>query len=114
MASKTTAKAKKVIMKPTTIKKVGKKTPPLKQMETIKKIGNKILEGGKWLSDFTEGRHGSSSYSGGAETSRQRNTPTVKAAANAKTKEAIKNAVKYRNTKYDDSRYSDKVVKGKK
>jgi hypothetical protein len=100
--------------KKTAVKKVNGKTTPLKQMETIKKIGGKILAGGKWLAEAVEGRHGSSSYSGGAETSRQKNTPTVKRVTNAKTKQAIKKAVKYRDTSGDDSRYSDKIVKGKK
>jgi hypothetical protein len=50
-----------------------KKKSPMKQMETIKKIGNKIYEGVKYVSDLAEGRHGSANYSGGDESMRIKN-----------------------------------------
>ena len=60
------------------VKKVAKKTSPVKQMETIKKIGAKITAGGKWLAEAAEGKHGSANYSGGDETMRQKNTGSAK------------------------------------
>ena len=50
-----------------------KKKSPVKQMETIKKIGSKIYEGGKYLSDLAEGKKGTKNYSGGDETMRLKN-----------------------------------------
>ena len=60
------------------VKKAVKKTSPVKQMETIKKIGSKIAEGGKWLADAAEGKKGTANYSGGDETARQKNTGSAK------------------------------------
>jgi hypothetical protein len=78
--------------------KTGNGVPtPFKQMETIKKIGNKIYEGGKYLADFAEGKHGSASYSGGDETMRQKNIARNNPVTNEPKKEVkkeVKNEVK--------------------
>lgn len=72
--------------------KTGHGVPaPFKQMETIKKIGNKIYEGGKWLADAAEGRHGSANYSQTDSDMRIKNLPSVK---NKKTKEVKKEVKK--------------------
>ena len=78
------------IMSDSNPKTKEKKKSPVKQMETIKKIGNKIYEGGKWLADAAEGRHGSENYSGGDEDMRQKNI----ARNNAKTNEVKKPVAK--------------------
>ena len=70
------------------------KTPPLKQMETIKKIGNKIYEGGKYLSDLAEGKKGSKDYSGGDETMRLKNIAKNKPKTSEVKKEVKKTPAK--------------------
>jgi len=72
--------------KTTEVKKEVKKVSPAKQMETIKKIGKKIYEGGKYLADAAEGRHGSVNYSESDESMREKNI----AKKNPKTNEVKK------------------------
>jgi hypothetical protein len=71
-----------------------KKKSPVKQMETIKKIGNKIYEGGKYLSDLAEGKKGSKDYSGGDETMRLKNIAKNKPKASEVKKEVKKTPAK--------------------
>lgn len=85
---KTGAKVKVV---PPAKQKISKKMSPMKQMETLKKIGNKIYEGGKYLADMAEGKHGSKNYSESDESMRQKNLPSAK---NPKTNEVKKEAKK--------------------
>jgi len=74
---------------------------PVKQMKAIKNlynqgkelvtdIGDKIYKGAEYLSEVTEGRHGSANYSESDEDMRIKNLPSVK---NPKTKEEKKTAV---------------------
>jgi len=82
---------KKIVKKKTEVKKeYGKVKSPIKQIETIKKIGSKIYAGGKYLSDLAEGKKGSKDYSGGDETMRLKNI----AKKNPKTNEVKKEVKK--------------------
>jgi hypothetical protein len=41
--------------------------------EVASKVGKKLASAGEYAADFAEGKHGSSSYSGGDESMRQKN-----------------------------------------